>query len=449
VPFKIINLRGDLFATTFSFGAQTLIRLGSSLILTRVLRPEAYGIMTIVMSVVFIVGMLSDVGMSVCIVRDPHGDEPRFLNTAWTIRLVRAVINGVLTLLLAGLIARAYGVPALAMPLRVLALWFIIDGFESTAFPLAIRRKNARIVVYSELVATLVSTVFSVIYCYITRDYWGMVYGALLNRLVWVVLSHRYYRELTPRLQYDRDAAREIFKYTRFVMPSSALSLALSQYDKIVFLRLFDLRLLGIYGLAANIAGSVEGLITKASQNVLYPRAAHDFRTDPSTFAEKYYRGNVKFFMALLTIPSVFGGAAVLIVTLLYDPRFALAGPVLQALMLRAVLLALATGAEDMLVAAGEPRVILVGNLLRAVCLPLASLAGYALWGFMGFTYGIALSGLPPFVYYLWLQRRKGLLLGRYESYRVLFACGVALAAFVVSNTLMSVLPIRRITLHH
>jgi lipopolysaccharide exporter len=449
VPFKLINLRGDLFATIFSFGAQTLIRLGSSLILTRILRPEAYGIITIVMSVVFIIGMLSDVGMSVCIVRDPHGDEPRYLNTAWTIRLVRALINGVLTLILAGPIAQLYGVPALILPLRVLALWFIIDGFESTAFPLAIRRKNARVVVYAELVATLVSTVFSVIYCYLSRDYWGMVYGALVNRLVWVCLSYRYYRELRPRLQYDRESAREIFKYTRFVMPSSALTVVLSQFDKIVFLRLFDLRLLGVYGLAGNIAGSIEGLISKASQTVLYPRAAHDFRVDPSNFAQRYYAGNVKFFMAMLTVPAAVGGAAVLIVTLLYDPRFALAGPVLQAFMLRAVLLALATGAEDMLVAAGEPRVILIGNLLRAVCMPLSSFAGYALWGFMGFTYGIAFSGLPPLIYYLWLQRCKGLLIGRYELYRVLFACVVALAAFAVSNTLMSLLPIRHISLKH
>ncbi len=441
--------RGDLFATTFSFGAQTLIRLGSSLILTRILRPEVYGIITIVMSVVFIVGMMSDIGMSVAIVRDPHGDEPRYLNTAWTIRLVRSLFNGVLTLVLADPIAHLYGTPVLALPLRVLALWFIIDGFESTAFPLALRRKNARVVVYAELMATIVSTVFSVIYCYFSRDYWGMVYAALVNRLVWVVLSHRYYRELSPRLQYDREAARGIFKYTRFVMPSSALTLALSQFDKVVFLRLFDLRLLGVYGLAANIAGSIEGLISKMSQTVLYPRAAHDFRADPSTFSLRFYTGNVKFFMVMLGVPAVVGGASVLIVTLLYDPRFALAGPVLQAFMLRAVLLALAVGAEDMLVAAGEPRVILIGNLLRAASMPLTSFAGYMLWGFMGFTYGIALSGLTPFLYYLWLQKRKGLLIGRYEVYRVLFACLVALVTLAASNALMALLPIRRIALTH
>src|SRR5262249_28725641 len=150
-------------------------------------------------------------------------------------------------------------------------------------------------------------------------------------------------------------------------MPSSILTLVLSQFDRAAFLRLFDLQLLGLYGLAGNIASPIEGLISKVSQMVLYPRCAHNFRADPHSFARKYYQENVKLFISILAAPAAVGGAARLIVAVLFDPRYAGAAAVLQAFMVRATLLSFASPAEDMLIATGESRIILIGNIFRAL----------------------------------------------------------------------------------
>lgn len=439
--FKLINVRSDLFATTISFVAQAIIKLGSSLILTRILRPEAYGIITLLISILFVVEMVSDIAVTVSLVRHKDGDDPRYLNTAWTVRLVRAALNSTIVYVGAPFIASLYDTPGLAAPLRVLSVWFIVAAFESMSFPLAIRRKNSRIIVYSELTATVVSTVVTLGYSYFSRDYWGMVYGALANRIMTTVMSYLFYRDMRPKLQLDRNAARDLLKYARYAMPSSLLTVALSQFDKIAFLRLFDLHLLGVYGLAGNIAGPVESLITKISQLVLYPRCAHNFRSNPDTFSLKYYTENKKLFMSMLILPAAIGGAAQLIISVLYDARYAQAGPVLQAFMVRAAVLSLAAAAEDMLIATGESRIILVGNVFKAIWLICASLAGYYLFGFMGFVYGIALSGMPPLLYYLWLQRQKGMLIMQYELYKVGFAVGIAMSSFFASSLLLNLWP--------
>ena len=112
----------------------------------------------------------------------------------------------------------------------------------------------------------------------------------VISRLTMVVMSYQFFKEARPRLQVYRPAAREMLRFGKFVMPSSMLTLVLSQFDKIVFLRLFDLRLLGVYGLAANVAGPIESLISKISQMVLYPRCAHNFRTDRQSFVEILFR---------------------------------------------------------------------------------------------------------------------------------------------------------------
>ncbi len=92
------------------------------------------------------------------------------------------------------------------------------------------------------------------------------------------VASHMLYRDLRPKFSIDKSVARELLSFSKYTMPSSFLTLGLTQFDKVIFLRLFDLRLLGIYNLAGNIVGVADNLVTKISQSVLYPRAAHNFR---------------------------------------------------------------------------------------------------------------------------------------------------------------------------
>jgi lipopolysaccharide exporter len=439
---KLVNVRGDLFATTFAFGLQGIIRLGSSLVLTRVLLPEAYGIITILVSILYIISNIIDTNVTLFIVRDKNAELPRYLNTAWTMRFIRSTLSGLFLFAFAPLIAsKIYDLPSVAWPLRVFSLWFFLEAFESMSFPLSVRRKQARLQIYSDLFSTAVSTAFSVVYCYIYHTFWGMAFGMLLNRLIMTILSFQFYKELRPRFLIDKAAAREVLSFSKYTVPSSFLSLGLNQFDKVGILRLFDLRLLGFYGLASNIASSIEQVIIKISQSVLYPRCAQMFREDPTSATRRFYTENTKLFACILGMPAVVIGCAQFLISLLYNSTYSQVGGILQALAVRALIQAFISGSEDLLISAGEFHVILVGNILRAIWIVPASLIGYHFGGFLGFVYGLALIGLPPLVYNLWLQNRKGLLIVRYEFYKLGFAIAVAVLAFVGSELLMTLFP--------
>jgi O-antigen/teichoic acid export membrane protein len=438
------GLKNDLFATVFTFAVTGAVKLGSSVVMTRMLRPEAWGVITILMAILFVVEMIADMALTVVLIRHERGDDPRYVNTAWTLRFARAVLNGAVVFFGAPLIAHVYSSPALTAPLRVSALWFPLAALESMSFPLAIRQKKSRIVVYAELAALVVSTIFTVAYTYYSRDFWGMVYGTLLNRGVITLISYGFSPQLQrPRLQLDRQAARDLLDYSRLSMPSSLLTLALSQFDKVVLLRLFDLNLLGLYGVASNIASQVEALIEKISQLVLYPRCADEFRSSPGGFAARCYRSTVRQVATMLLPPALVGGAARLLVAILYDARYAQSGVILQALMLRVALLALAAAPLNMLLAAGVYRVILVGNVYRCVATIVGAVIGYYFFGFMGFVYGTALNALPPLLYFIWMLSRKRFLIVSYEFHRVVLFLGVATTTYVLSALLLRLLPAR------
>lgn len=427
-------MRGELFIATYSFAGIGLIKLASSIITTRILYPEAYGIVSMIAAVAFVLDMMSDLGAMTLMVRHEKAEQPEFINTAWTLRLIRGITNATLLLLLAPVLADFYETPALAPALRLYAVCFVLDGLESMAFMLAIRHQRSSLFNLCELFSVAVTTAASIGLALLLRNHYAIVLGMILHRVLMTSLSHCFYREHRPRVQIDRAAAVELFQITKFVLPSSVLTLLMTQYDKVIFLKLFDLRLLGLYGLALNIVLLIDGRLFRLSRTMLFPRCADVFRRAPATLREHYYSGNRRFHALILAAPACLGGLASLLVTIAFDHRYHEAGFILTAFAVRSVLYALASSAEALLLAIGRINIGLIGNAVRFAWLIAASLIGYSVAGFEGFVYGVASEPLGALIVYLALQHRERLLDMRREVLRWAYASGIFVALYVLAE---------------
>ncbi len=407
---QLLNFRRELFASTFSYGLTAVIKLASSLVLTRLLTPDAYGVFGILLSFLFMVEMMSDVGTLGLLIRDPRGDEPRFVHTLWTIRLVRSVLNFALLMLGAPFLATIYHAPELTNPLRLLSVWFLLNGAESMSFGLAIRHQKARLSNYVELSANAAMAMFVIGLAFYLRNYYALVLGSLLQRVVLVVASHFFYRDIGVAIAFDRDAVRDQFKFARYVMPSSILTIVLSQYDKVVLARLFSLTLLGVYSIAGGMIGPILGIIMHNARVVLYARCASYFRFDRANAMRRYYAENLRLFAVGAVPPAILAGFAPLIVAILYDSRYMMAGRILTVLALGAVIAAFQNASENLLVASGSSHVVLGANIVRLISIIPAVIFGYHFFGFEGFLWCTMAATLPPLLYFYWEQWRKCLL---------------------------------------
>ena len=61
------------------------------MVLSRLLFPEAYGLTAIVTVFMVALGMLTDVGLRDSIISNERGDDVDFLNTAWTMQVIRGL----------------------------------------------------------------------------------------------------------------------------------------------------------------------------------------------------------------------------------------------------------------------------------------------------------------------------------------------------------------------
>lgn len=444
---RYINLKGELFSSTFTYGLTAVIKLASSLILTRLLNPSAYGVVAILFSVAYMLELVSDVGTIALLIRHPRGAERRFVHTVWTVRLIRSFLNFGLLYALAPLIADLYETPLLADALRLYSFTFALAGLQSMSFVLAQRDQRSRISNYAELVTNAMMTVAVIGLATIFKDHYAFIYGILFQRLLMTIASYFYYREVGVAIAFDREALADQFTFARVVMPSSILTIVLSQYDKVVFLRLFDLALLGVYGVAGSMIGPIGGLIIKNCRMVLYARCADYFRADRATATARYYNENRRLLALGTLLPAAVAGLSQSIVTMLYDSRYSQAGEILMVFGLVTVFSSFANPSENLLVASGRTQVVLIANLVRLATIPASTLLGYYWFGFQGFLWASVIANVVVLAYLYWEQRRQGLLDSHAEWARAGWALGVFVACLVLSGVLLHFMPTG--LLHH
>ena len=123
--------------------ASQAVRFGGSLVMTRLLVPELFGVTALAMTFIFALNMFSDLGLGQVVMRHPVADDKEFLNTVWTLQILRGALIGcagllVVVALLAlgsmGLLplGSAYAHPALPSALMVISCSALVSGLEST-----------------------------------------------------------------------------------------------------------------------------------------------------------------------------------------------------------------------------------------------------------------------------------------------------------------------------
>ena len=151
--------------TVAGFASRLVLRFGFNLLLTRLVAPEVFGVMAIINLLIQSLHMFSDLGISQCVTHHDRGDEPRFLNTAWTLQVFR----GLGLWLIAGCwpwpAAWFYDEPALAWLIPLAAVTAALDGFYSTAvFTLNRRLARGRLVLlelvpYTSVMAAAIAAI--------------------------------------------------------------------------------------------------------------------------------------------------------------------------------------------------------------------------------------------------------------------------------------------------
>jgi O-antigen/teichoic acid export membrane protein len=421
-----------------SYAASQGIRLTSNLLLTRLLFPEAFGLSA--MSAIFNQGlvMLSDVGIVPGVVQSPRGDDPEFLNTAWTMHVVRGASLCALAVVLAWPVAWLYDEPQLGPLLAVGSLNVLISGFDSTSLITLLRRFDSRRLMVIDIVCQLVSLAVMVVGAYLYHSVWALVAGMLVGSAVRTLISHFVvdvgYRN---RFRWSKDARDAILRFGKWIFLSSMVMFFAQQIDRLFLGKFLGLAELGVYSVAITLADMASSVVARLTNQILFPVFSRVNRETPDRLQAVYYRARLAMDSLALPTAGVLYAVAPWVIALLYDDRYEGAGWMLQILVLRVTSACISTPCEICLLAMGYPQVGFQRSVAKMAWMLVSLPLGFYYFGVHGLVWAAALSEMPALVVLIPAFAKKGKLrVSRELLVPVLFGVGV-----VLGSALLKVLP--------
>ena len=326
--------RAGLFGIGWSGLAQVIglfIKLASTLILTRLLAPEAYGILGTAMAVLTTLEWLSDFGIEPALIRHEKGDKPEYLRTGWTMGLGRGAALSFFAALSAWPLALFYNEPTLIGVLLVLSLRPLLFALCSPAYPLLRRKLNYKFLFIDEVVSTGVGTVCAIAMAFVFQSVWAIVLGTMVGALASLVLSY-ILCPMKPKLQWDREAAKDVYGLGRQVFVNTLVMAAWLNLDRLMGLRLLSPEDMGIYAIAFNLAAVIEGLVTRICDVYFTVLAREDGQEAQSRWHNMVCQKAATWLMPLAAVGLLVSPWAIWI---LYDPRYEAAGIIFSIMIAR------------------------------------------------------------------------------------------------------------------
>jgi O-antigen/teichoic acid export membrane protein len=312
--------------TSGAFVLAQIIRFASNLIAARLLFPEAFGLMALVNMIIVGLIMLSDAGLQQAIMQHRRGDDPAFLNTAFTLNVARGGLLFALACALAWPAAELYTAPDLLVILPVCALTLIVNGLTPTRVFTAERHIRIGRLTLLELSAQAMSILLVVALAYATGSVWALVAGMVSQPVFKLVLIWLTLPGPRNRLMWERAAGMDLLRFGGWIMLSSAFGFLLLQGDKLILGYFFTLESLGVYNIAWFLASFPVLLTYTLIERLVIP-----------VYRETFEEGSVAAARRLRRMRSILTGGVVLmlgfvalggpwIIALLYDDRYAAGG---------------------------------------------------------------------------------------------------------------------------
>jgi O-antigen/teichoic acid export membrane protein len=384
-------LRGSAW-TMIDYGGQQVLRLASNLALWRLVPAEAFGLMGLVNVVIQGLYMFSDVGIGPSIVQNERGDDPDYLNTAWTIQTIRGTLLMLVACALAIPAARFYQQPMLAPLLLLVASTPFLQGFTSTNVHAASRQLALRRLSLVDLSTNVVGTVSMLIAALLTHSVWAMAASGVLATIYRLVLSHKVMPGIRNRFRWDKTAVKTLTHFGRWVFLSTLLTFMAINSDRLIFGKLITIDEFGVYsGVAITWALLPSSVIARVFGTVVFPllsRARNLGEAVGPVFHDT--RSKVLVLAAWLTSCLIAGGEP--LIRFLYGGRTPDAGWIIPFLAAGSWFASLENSNSNAALAFGKPKWLAAANAAKVVGMIVLLPVGHHLAGFPGAIVGLAIS---------------------------------------------------------
>lgn len=274
----------------------------TQLVLARILAPDAFGVLAVVVMVSSFGEMLADAGFQKYLVQHNFDDDKSLYRSAtvafWSSMVIALLLLAAIVIFRDS-VASLVGNPGLGIPIAVASLSLPISVLVSVQQALFRRAFVYKKLLPVRISVALVPLVVSVPLALAGFDYWSLIYGvlaaALLNAVAMTAIS-----PWKPRLFFSFSLLKEMFSFSSWTLLEAVAIWATVWSGTFVVGSLLSEAELGLYRQPMLVVNSLFAVVTSATTPILFA-ALSRLQAQPSEFRRFFFQ--FQFAVSVLLIP--------------------------------------------------------------------------------------------------------------------------------------------------
>lgn len=268
---------GDLATQTIRSGfwegainvSNRLLELLVLVVLARLLAPEDFGLIGIALLTMGALDRLSRLGVDQALIYNRAENVDRYLNTVWTLRMVRGFVLSGVGIAAAPAVASVFGEPRATPLIRFIAVSLLVDGLANpgTVYFEKDLQFHRRFVY--KLSSGMTNFCVALGYALVSPNVWALAFGFVAARVARVIASYALH-SYRPVLRFDTERAREMVEYGKWITATNIVYFILEEGDDFVVGWLVGTAALGFYQMAYRVGNAPATEVTQVIGNVIY-----------------------------------------------------------------------------------------------------------------------------------------------------------------------------------
>ena len=317
----------SLFWKIFERGSRAVVELAVQIVMARLLAPEQFGALAIMLVFVNLGNVLVQSGLNTALVQNPDTDDDDCSTVYW-VSLAVSVILYAVVFFTAPFVATFYGMDEIAWPLRALSLILIINAYNAVQVAIVQRGLKFRMVFNAAIASVVVSGVVGVAAAALGAGLWALVVQQLVYQLCnCIVMAVQV--DWRPRAVFKPARALELFSFGWKLLVSGLLDQGYQSLSDLIIGKQFSASSLGLVSQGKKYPQAVGSMLDGAIQPVMFS-AVSRVQTDVP-YVKRLMRRALKT-STFLIVPSMtlFAVAAEPIVGILLGAKWLPCVPFLQ-----------------------------------------------------------------------------------------------------------------------
>lgn len=266
---KVVN------ATKWSAVTEIVAKLISpitSMVLARLLTPDAFGVVATITMIVSFAEIFTDAGFQKYLIQHEFKDNidrVQTSNVAFWSNLALSLFLWLVIGIFSEPLARVVGNPGLGNVITIACVSIPLAAFSSIQMALYKRDFDFKTLFKARIAGILVPLVVTIPIALWLRSYWALVIGTIATNLVNAVVL-TVYSKWKPCFYYSWSKLKEMFSFTVWSMVE-AISIWMTSYLDIFIIGIYlNQYYLGIYKTSMTVVGQITSLVTVATTPILF-----------------------------------------------------------------------------------------------------------------------------------------------------------------------------------